>query len=292
MSEYQESYESFGHNFSEPEEATERDAVMSGKFTGIIEGLSNEDYHKAPGLSFSGLKEFSKTPAHYQAYLRRESEDTPARRLGTGVHMRVLEPNRFLTDVVTVPNRLSKENKERVAQAEAEGKWVLTSKEYDQINRIGDAVLKNTLVQQFLSGGKAEQSVFWTDPSTGILLKCRPDYLRPDGVTVDLKTFDDLDDEAIRRQIYRMKYHWQSAHYLAGVNHALGIENNTMFAHLFIQTDDPYLCRIVLLNDASLEKSEEEIAPFREGFKHCLKTNTWPGYPDDISETSIPDFAW
>lgn len=284
--------EPFTIDFSEPEESAALDAVRSGSFIGIYEDLPNEVYHSSPGLSFSGLKEFAKTPAHYQAYLRRDHEETPAQRIGTGVHMRVLEPKRFLTDVVTVTNRVTKENKERIAQAEAEGKWVLNSKEYDQINRIGDSVERDPIVKSLLVGGKPEQSVFWKDPATGILLKARPDYLRPDGVVVDLKTYGlDMDSRSLEKHSYKMSYHLQSRHYLNGVNHVLGLQSN-LFAHVYIATEDPYLVRVVVLNDAALEKAQTDIEPLLEAYKQCLKSNNWPGYPTGIDEITIPDFGW
>ena len=46
-------------------------------------------------LSFSSCKAFSQSPAHFVAYKERKQHETPAMRLGTAVHMAVLEPEKF-----------------------------------------------------------------------------------------------------------------------------------------------------------------------------------------------------
>lgn len=293
MIEFQESSEPFSLDFSEPEEVSTNELLKAGLFTGIIRELTNEDYHAAHEyLSFSGAKAFAKAPAYYPAYLRKENEETPARRIGTGVHMRVLEPNRFSTGIVTVTNRVTKENKERIAQAEAEGKWVLNVKEYDQICKMSDSILKDPLAASLLKGGVAESSIFWKDAKSGVNLKCRPDYLRDDGVIVDLKTYgEDMDDDALMRQVMKMKYHYQSAMYLDGVGQLLGRELN-MFAHVFVGDEDPYLVRVIVLNDAALDKARFDLDELFQRFAECKAKNVWPGFNSGITEVTLPDWAW
>lgn len=258
---------------------------------GINSGEPNEAYHAGPGLSFSGLKQFAKTPAHYLAYRLREAEETSSQRLGTLTHMAILEPERFGSDVVlNDENRNSNAFKAARADAEARGKYICKTSEYEAAAAMRDGVYRNTTARKLLSGGKAEQTIRWRDPETGVLLKCRPDYLRSDGVVVDVKTYTDLSKDSIERQIAKMRYHWQSAFYLEGSNTVLGTDS-TMFAHLFVDTE-AFVARVVVLEDEALGKAQRELAPLLDAYAVSLKENLWGGYPDEILTVSLPDYVW
>lgn len=258
---------------------------------GIKTGESNAHYHAGPGLSCSGLKQFAKTPAHYLAYRLREAEETASQRLGTLAHMAVLEPERFERDIaINDENRNSNSFKAFRAEAEAQGKYICKTSEYEDAASMRDGIYRNPTARRLLSGGNAEQTIRWRDPETGVLLKCRPDYLRPDGVVVDVKTFTDLSKDSIERQIARMKYHWQSAFYLEGANTVMGTDS-TMFAHLFVDTE-AHIARVVVLEDAALEKAQRELAPLLDSYAQCMKSNLWAGYPDEILTVTLPDYVW
>lgn len=254
---------------------------------------SNESYHSSAGISFSGLKNFAKTPAHFLVLRNEEKEETASQRLGTLAHMAILEPERFSKSVAIVDGHRGKTSvKEAIAEAEMAGKYVCKPDEYSDALRMADGVLNHKFARELLKGGVAEQSLRWRDAETGILMKCRPDYLRTsDGIVVDLKTFENLTDDRIQKQILKMKYHWQSAFYLGGVNQYLGLKDNRMFAHIFIDTV-VHKCRVVILDDASLEKADSEIRPLVQSYAHFLKLNEWPAYAEEISTVNLPHFGW
>lgn len=66
---------------------------------GIYFGMSAEEYHAAPGLSHSGMRELAVSPLRYwHRYVnpdRTPQEPTPAQRLGTALHYLILEPGAF-----------------------------------------------------------------------------------------------------------------------------------------------------------------------------------------------------
>ncbi len=282
-------YELLKQRERQVEQVQWEDNKTTTNWVGIYDGISNESYHAAPGLSASGLKKFAKTPAHYRAYLESDDKETSSQRLGTLAHMAILEPESFKSVAIVDGNRNSNDVKAKIAAYTAEGKYVCKTEEYEDVKKMRDAVMSNNTVKQLLSGGKSEQSVFVADPS-GILMKCRPDYMRED-VLVDLKTFSDLDNFSLERQIYKMKYHWQSAFYLKVAGLALG-KAPSHFAHLFIETKAPYACRVVRLNDAAIERANQEIAPLLAQYAECLTTNNWPGYADEITDLSLPSYGF
>ena len=63
---------------------------------GIYDGCPDTDYHSAPGVSSSILKEMGRSPAHCRAK-RDGDRDKRTKALDTGIilHCAVLEPERF-----------------------------------------------------------------------------------------------------------------------------------------------------------------------------------------------------
>ncbi len=274
--------------------------IRAGKFTGVAD-IPAETYHAAPGMSYSALKELRKSPAHYQAYLRKEHDREV---IGTGTHMRVLETERFERLIFRVVNRMSKENKAKEKEAEEAGLFVVTEKEYTQICRQSDAIMNDPDCRAYLSAGKAEQSIFWREPlvnlDTGedlgesLLCRSRVDYLRDDGVMIDLKYFNSVEEEEVRKQVLRMKYHWQSAFYTKGGREVLG-SGHDMFVHIFVTDSDPFVARPFVLGDASIDKARIEYTPLLIQFNECLRTNRWPAFERPaagITQIELPDYAW
>ena len=256
-----------------------------------LRDMTNEEYHAGPGLSCSGLKKFNKTPYHYYHAKMNPKPETSSQRLGTVAHMAVLEPERFELEVVAIEgNRNKTEVKEQIQDAINQGKKPCKPDELNSARKMRDTFYKSKTAQNLIKGGMAERSIFWRHPVTGVLLKCRPDYFRQDGIVVDVKTFNDLSDYGIQKQIDRMLYAWQSVHYLDGVNTLLGTKS-TEFVHVFMEPETG-LFRFKVLDDASLEKEREMMEPLYLEYSRCLRANEWPGYADEIEMINLPSFAW
>ena len=65
-------------------------------------------YDACVALNFSGTKELLKSPAHYQAYLNREREETKALRVGKYVHALVLEPEVAISNFAVIPEGIDR----------------------------------------------------------------------------------------------------------------------------------------------------------------------------------------
>lgn len=113
-----------------------------------------------------------------------------------------------------------------VAEHEAHhaGKTLLHPDSIARIELAAAVIEKHPDLGKAFSGGAPEVSCFWTDPETGVPLKCRFDYLKPRAVT-DLKTFSNPlgkpVDKAVAHAVASQKYHLQAAHYLDGAEVAV-----------------------------------------------------------------------
>ena len=95
--------------------------------------LSNTDYHRAEGISKSGLDLIARSPMHYR--FREQREPTAAMALGTATHAAILEPALYAHDYVIlspdVADRRSYVYKEAVKQRGQE--YVLLASDGDLI---------------------------------------------------------------------------------------------------------------------------------------------------------------
>jgi len=194
--------------------------------------------------------------------------------------------------------------KANYAKANA-GRIILKAEECDQLYRMRDAVMAHPAAKALMTGAKmvTERSVYWTDPATGLLCRCRPDGWRVDGVVPDVKTTDDASEEGFARSIAKYRYHVQAAFYLDGI------------AHMQRQADDvpefaaappkafPFLAvekgaRVVdgvalgvavyLLDAESIALGRQEYQRDLATIAACRQAEKWPGYGDKINSISLP----
>lgn len=178
--------------------------------------LSRAEYDQEDALSFTGLKELLKSPAHYQHFRTAVREETKALIIGSATHSAVLTPDLFKDAYAMAPecDRRTSEGKAvwKAAQdALKPGQKVLSFDDYKQVMDIADAVTKI-----WNAGPDAwnEAPLFGTTEH-GTPIKGIPDCISADGWIWDLKTTSDgIDERSALRTILNYKYHVQAAHYI------------------------------------------------------------------------------
>lgn len=186
--------------------------------------MNNKEYHAHIGVSNSTLSRFLQSPRLTRTPLKQ----TPSMRWGTLVHTFLLEPHTISTAWAVMPEGLdkgkgAKERKEQFA-LESEGKEVVKHEEYESLVAIRDAVYADEFAGALLSdkGNVIEQSYFWRHQPTGYELRCRPDFLRPDGILGDLKTAASINPRKFNATFFDLGYHRQAAMYGDGIQANLG----------------------------------------------------------------------
>ncbi|EGZ4104593.1 exonuclease VIII, partial [Salmonella enterica subsp. enterica serovar Abaetetuba] len=198
------------------------DPVENGNFTvpddiqpGIYYDIPNEAYHAGPGVSKSQLDDIADTPAIYlwRKNAPVDTEKTKSLDTGTAFHCRVLEPEEFSKRFIIAPefNRRTSAGKEEektfLEECARTGRTVLTAEEGRKIELMYQSVMALPLGQWLVeSAGYAESSVYWEDPETGILCRCRPDKIIPEFHWImDVKTTADI--QRFRTAYYDYRYH-------------------------------------------------------------------------------------
>lgn len=267
--------------------------------TGIYAGISNADYHGGPGLSKSGLDVLARSPLHYWSrYLdpqREPTEPTAAMRLGTAIHTAVLEPDEFAKRHHVAPqvDRRTKDGKamweEAVAKAEAAGAELISAADAEVCQRISTQVRSHPTARKVFGTGQAEMSCYWTDRETGVLCKCRPDWLALPMV-VDLKSTEDASADGFQRSAWNWRYWVQAAWYMDGVEQATG-QRPDAFVFGAFEKVPPYACAFYFADTAMLEIGRAEYRRLLRIYADCLASDQWPGYDPAVTPLSVPTWA-
>lgn len=266
----------------------------------VIEGMENDAYHAAEGISASGLKLIGRSPLHYWArYIdpnREPQEETPALRLGTAIHCAVLEPLRFAAEYAVAPrvDRRTKEGKETWTAFEAEcaaaGKKVIADGEYRTCMAISERLNRHPAASVLFRNGVAELSMFWEDAETGVLCKCRPDWLIKKTAIVDVKSTQDASASGFARSVANYEYHVQAAWYLDGVRACLGDDAPQAFIFAAFEKEAPHAVAFYNADPDMIELGRREYRRRLAIYAACKRSNVWPGYDPSITNLSLP--AW
>ncbi|MGI0149428.1 MAG: PD-(D/E)XK nuclease-like domain-containing protein, partial [Thermoplasmata archaeon] len=255
-------------------------------------------------VNASTLKHFAKTPAHVYHWLLRggDDDDTPSTALGTLVHLAVLEPERFASEVVVAPDVPKRKDVHKAihAQFEAEnaGKFVTDGQTLAKTKAMARAVLSHEKAGPYFSGvGQNEISIVWDDKETGVRCKARIDRVAPMDewpIVGDLKTDKDASPWAWGRTVVKCGYHIAAAHYLAGLEARVPIPAGSpfrRFVHFVVESEPPHCVALYELDDQALEDAAVKRRRYLRLWKACTESGIWPGYPIDVQPTSLPRWA-
>jgi hypothetical protein len=166
-------------------------------------------------LSFSSLKQFSRSPAHFVGYKKRIFKQSSLMRRGWLAHLLTLEPKKIseLT-VLDVATRANKAYKEAAAAHEKGEEGVYTSKEVAEAQSLANAVSQHPLANKLIKEAVAlEKHLFWS--LEGVDFHGFADVVGVDYVA-DLKITDN-EPKKIQRWVLDNLYHMQLALYKEAV---------------------------------------------------------------------------
>ncbi len=212
----------------------------------VKEGLHDEVYHGCDGVSNSMLKLYIECPAKYKAkYITGElvAKESKALDVGRAAHCLVLEPEKFHGAFVRQPSEI-KVRRGKVWDEFKElhaDKTILTAEDWEVCQRIRASVERSHFGSRLLYGGKPEVSYFKRDEETGLVIKCRADYVLGD-LIVDVKTAASAHPEEFSRVAKRLGYHMQDAMYR-------DITGLPEFAFLAVEKEAPFVVTAPILFD-------------------------------------------
>lgn len=260
--------------------------------------MTNAEYHAHPAISKSHLDAVAKSPLHYwDRYLNPDREpepENPAFVIGSAVHAAVLEPHVFQSDYLVAPeiNKRTKDGKAEweAFQAANAGKTVLSAEDFALCQRIAAAVHRHEAAGPLFKGGTPEFSVIGTDPETGAAIKCRPDFLRDDGLVIDLKTTSDASPDGFGKSAANFRYHVQAAWYMDTLE-AVFDERPEGFIFVAVEKAAPYAVGVYRIEAPAIEVGRRLARRDLQTLIDCQTANYWPDYGQSVQSLKFPRWA-
>ena len=167
------------------------------------------------------------------------------------------------------------------------GKEILGNKEYLESKTVADNVLKSPKIQNMLSKGQSEISIFQT--VDGIPMKARLDFL--DDVprfSIDIKSCRDCSPSFFGRDFINFKYDIKFGFYQKMIELEFGV-NVPMLALACETTDE---CDYVPYNipQEVLDIGYKKFLKLLSTWKECNEKNEWPTMSKEIQEPIFPDW--
>lgn len=251
---------------------------------GYYRDLENEAYHAGPGYSKTTLDLVHKSPALVQwNRTAPRDDDVAAVDIGDAFHAYLLQPERFAAEYITAPNvdRRTKVGKEEYSDFlnRAGGKTVLSDDDSRKLALMRESALAHPTARKLVeAAGDVEASIYWIDPDTGLLCRCRPDKLvDAHRIILDVKTCADIDRFGTSVNDYR--YHVQDPFYSEGYERHFG-EAPSAFLFLAVSTTRDagrYPVRLFALPPSEREAGRVEYRRDLATIAECERTGIWPG---------------
>ena len=232
------------------------------------------------------LKEFRRCPAHYRSLTMglAKRPDSDALRFGRAVHKMLLEGEAAFRAAFTIGGPINeKTGRSFGSGTKAFANWlsdngmnravVITPSELEDIYRMREAARSHREIARLFSEGWAERSA--RASLEGVDCQIRLDWLRGDGIAVDLKTVDDITHfEADAR---RFGYLHQFAFYCDIARAAGGVPIEIIA--IVLEKREPFRAGVWNFPPDVLAPYSAQNREAIKTLRRCRETNRWPtGY--------------
>ena len=270
----------------------------------LVLDMPEDVYHADPveggSLSYTGMKELLKSPAHYRHYVDEPRVEKPAFDAGHIVHALVLGTPLNVTEIplsVLASNGAAstKAAKEFIAEARLDGLIPVKASEMDPLREIAEAVLAYEPSRAlFEQDGPAEVSMFAPDPESGVWIRGRADKLatvNDETVLVDLKTTLSADPQEFNRKaIAAFRYYLQATVY-TNLWHWLDPDRpRTEMLFVAVSKTAPHLVSVNRVDWVYEDIGETHMRRAIDRYQAGIETGEWPGYAPIIHDATCPSW--
>lgn len=269
--------------------------------SGVFTNISNEDYHsRKEFLSRSSLMDFAQSPYTYWAKhinpKRPVKDTTPAMQFGTAFHTYMLEKHLFDEQYAVKPDpvflkdvgrELYDAHKRVLEEFEKSKKIVLTRDAWLTLDAMANKILSSKEAMQLIEDARIENSFFWQDEQSGLLLKARPDILH-ENIIVDLKTCADASPRAFQNSMVQGGYHVQGAMIRDAVEATEGRRINNVI-NICVETKYPHNMAIYIIDEFAIDEGQTKYKQLCLDIKNAIVHNDFKDY--GIQTIGLPRWA-
>tara|TARA_R110000796_G_scaffold17226_8_gene53235 strand:- start:708 stop:1511 length:804 start_codon:yes stop_codon:yes gene_type:complete len=232
--------------------------------------FSSEKY-----ISNSMLNNISVSPEHFMFKMDNPQPSTPAMKLGSAIHMNVLQPEEFNKNYAVSPKfdrrtKIGKEDYKNFVNNNL-SKTVISESDFEIIEQITMKLMKDKMVKSLLQQGEPEKIITWHNEHYDVNCKGMLDYYREGAdMIIDLKTTQDASYNGFMRSVKKYKYHKQAAFYLDAVK-------AQRFFIIAVEKSPPFAINVFELSENMLDEGRDMYNHELEIYEYCTKSDYWPG---------------
>lgn len=259
--------------------------------TGIVAGMSEDEYHAIKAVSATALKAGRRSLAHMRYQMEVGREPSKAMLFGSLVDCLVFEPESFggkydATDL----NLATKDGIKFKAAAHERGLEVIKRKDFDAAMAASLSIREHPEAARLLNApGIAQAVALWIDKETGLYCKARIDRYVAGIIALDLKTTKDASPFAFGRQCASLGYHLQVAWYAQGFQAVSATD--TPFVLIAVDNEPPFAAAVYSLPADMVAVGHRSCRNILAAFAKAQKSGEWPGYSRSIEELPMPAWA-
>lgn len=266
-----------------------------------VEGLADDSYHAdKTAVSSTSLRYVLKSELYfYRSHcLGLRKPATKAMNFGKAAHMAMLEPRRFESIHVVMPDfgdmRSSSNRSKRDAWLAELPKdaLVLSQEERDKLMWMIDSLLRHEIAVNLLKDAAFEQTGYFRDSVTGLKCRFKPDIIRPDlSAMPDIKTTRDASKAFFSKEIWNHRYDVQLAFYSMGVEMIHG-KPPEFPCFIAVENESPFDVCVYAADEGMMSRGQASARKCLDRIARCLETGNWYGYqPQGAENIGLPAFT-
>lgn len=260
-----------------------------------VEGLKTSLYHgDLTAQNATSLPPILKSPHTYLTQRMTPKEPTEDMIFGTHVHLAILEPEKFESQVIIQPTFSGKGMKAAKEEWESSldpRQVILTQEQYDDIQGMKESISQHDEADFLVKRSLKEQTGYFRDPHTGILCRFRCDFLHPGLMRLgDLKTTKDCTAYSFSKTIWERRYDMQMYFYKLGTELITGKKVEPVF--LAVEKKPPYEVALYTIDDELIFKAKTDYEKAMSTLKECILSEKWPRYQSQNQTINLPKYAF
>jgi len=225
-------------------------------------------------LSYSSLKEFERSPAHYYHYITtKKKEFSWDKMMGSLVDCLIFSADNFDRRYAFYP-KFKKDktvNKEMFRESHPK-KICIEIEDFQLAKQIAKSVRNNSSAKAFIKATTQTQwKIRFTDKATGLPIVVIIDG-KGDSFAYDLKTAKDGNPDGYHRSAYDYKYHLQAGMYCRG------LESKRIFVpfwHIVAEKEEPFCVSVFKDHEDFIEAGKQDFEKLLTKFAHCMKIDPY-----------------
>lgn len=253
--------------------------ILNTSLNEIREGLPWEEYRSLTAMNPSTLVAGQKSMRHLRYAWDHPREDTDALIWGRAVHCLLFEPEEFVSRYTewNGGRRGGAVYENFLEDAADRGVEVLTAGQVVSAAAAAKSVVSDPKVIPLIKSGKAEVSLLTVEQE--MQCKGRIDWIRSDGVIVDLKSTKNIHSRAFGRDFFAYHYDVKLGLYRRWAQRLLG--RSCPVVVICVENTAPYDVTVLPIPDAVLDAGEAKGVAILTKLRVSLDTDHWPGIADD-----------